>query len=163
MEIVSCGLVDVFTNIVKSPGFGTIVAALIGFLGVGFTYWKTKSKEREAELRKEKFSYYKEYLSAYAAIVANDDTPNPSVQARLKYEAAFNTIGLFASRKVIGKVQELQSYLIEEVSDPELKIHNKILSELVSLMRADLNMPKKEQNVRDYWLFVSDARKEGEQ
>ena len=44
----------------------TIITTLITFFGsillAGFTYWSTKSKEREAELRKEKLEYYKKFI-----------------------------------------------------------------------------------------------------
>jgi hypothetical protein len=138
-----------------------LIAAFVGVIGGAFlTYWATRRREIELEWRKQRSLYYKEYLSAYAGIVCNNDVPKPGVEARLRYEAAFNTIGLFASLEFIKKAQELQKHIEGDVSDSDLTAHDKMLVDLMASMRADLCMPKNEQKIPEYWLMVSGARKE---
>lgn len=140
---------------------GTIGAALIGFSGVCLTYWMTKSKEREAELRKEKVVYYKEFLTSLAGRASNDQLPPPTADAILRYETSYNVIGLFGSVRVIKIAQKMQKYLNSGPSGSNLDEHNKLLIDLVSAIRIDLGMQGGEQKIDDLYFIASDAGRRG--
>jgi hypothetical protein len=55
-----------------------IVTALIAASGAivlaGATYWFTKKREREAELRKEKLEHYKDFVASLSGIISGETT-----------------------------------------------------------------------------------------
>jgi hypothetical protein len=73
-----------------------IISASATILVATFAYYSAKEREREAEWRKEKLNYYKEYFNALAACIGEQVTN----EHRKRYALAFNTVGLFASQEV---------------------------------------------------------------
>ena len=62
---------------------GGIVAALVtaagGLIIAGASYWFTKQRDREAELRREKLGYYKELRASFSGIIAAERTDRRGV------------------------------------------------------------------------------------
>jgi hypothetical protein len=127
------------TNIVV-----TVISSSTAIVVAAISYWLTKKKEREAEWRKEKLSYYKEYLSALSNKVALS-----THETDQKYCIAFNTVGLFSSQTVIEQLhayQELTKHASNQVDQDE---HDKLLSKLILEIRKDLKL-KPEDNEKTF-------------
>jgi hypothetical protein len=117
-----------------------ILAALIGLIGsviaVALTYWTTKRREREAEWRKEKLSYYKAFIESLSGIVQGDATP----EGHRLYARATNNLLLFAPQAV---VEALNAFRDEtRISNPSRSIakHNKMLATLLLAIRHDVGV-----------------------
>jgi hypothetical protein len=115
----------------------------------------TKSRERQAEWRKEKLIHYKDYFAALAGIVGSHATD----EAHKCYAIAFNTVGLFASQEVIACLhayQEITCLRAEEVSQVE---HDRRLTRLVLAMRRDLGLkPRDDAETFSFSLISAPTR-----
>ena len=64
-----------------------VVTALIAASGAvilaGATYWLTKKREREAELRKEKLEHYKDLVASLSGIISGEGTPDGHTSATI--------------------------------------------------------------------------------
>lgn len=131
-----------------------IISALAAIVVAAATFWATKSREREAEWRKEKFFHYKEYFAALAGNVGG----HSNAESKKRYAIAFNTVGFFASQEVIEclhKYQELTRLPANEVS---LEEHDKLLTKLVLAIRRDLSLkPEDNASCFSYMLISSQA------
>ena len=82
----------------------SIIAASTSIIVAAITYWTTKSREREAEWRKEKLIHYKEYISSLSGILSSNTNP----ESKKRYTFAFNSVALFASQQVIECLHQYQ-------------------------------------------------------
>ena len=124
----------------------TIITTLITFFGsillAGFTYWSTKSKEREAELRKEKFEYYKKFIESINETIEGDKTPD----GNLKFAKASNNLMLMAPQSVIEALNQFRDEIsISNSAHSTLENHDRLLSTLMYEIRKDLKISPKDK------------------
>ena len=139
----------------------TIITTLITFFGsillAGFTYWSTKSKEREAELRKEKFEYYKKFIESINETIEGDKTPD----GNLKFAKASNNLMLMAPQSVIEALNQFRDEIsISNSAHSTLENHDRLLSTLMYEIRKDLKIsPKDKKDQLRIKLWASGASK----
>jgi hypothetical protein len=113
-----------------------IIAAFASIAGAALSFFFSMRKEREADWRKVKFEHYREFMTALAAIVGSDATP----EGHLRFAQISNTAQLVASRQVI---EALHAYRDENSVSNVNRSQDKVdtlLSRLIREMRADLGM-----------------------
>jgi hypothetical protein len=118
----------------------TVIAPAGAIVVVGLSYWFTKKREREAELRKEKLEHYKDFVANHAAVVAGGS------EKRQEYAIAANKLNLIAPRDVI---KALQNYLPFDTDDNSRRSGEEdyvLLSKLLYEMRKDLGITPKDQD-----------------
>jgi hypothetical protein len=116
------------------------ITALFGIVGAGAAYLFTKSREREAEWRKDKREYYKAFVASLSETLENETTPEGPVAFR----RATNDLNLIAPQRV---VDALITYRHEiSISNPhrDAERENRLLSRLLFEMRRDLAMSPKD-------------------
>lgn len=139
----------------------TIITTLITFFGsillAGFTYWSTKSKEREAELRKEKLEYYKKFIESINETIEGDKTPD----GNLKFAKASNNLMLMAPQSVIEALNQFRDEIsISNSAHSTLENHDRLLSTLMYEIRKDLKIsPKDKKDQLRIKLWASGASK----
>ncbi|WP_316674755.1 hypothetical protein [uncultured Tolumonas sp.] len=116
----------------------SIIAASASIVVAAITYWTTKSREREADWRKEKLIHYKEYMSALSGILGSNSSP----ESKKRYTFAFNSVALFASQQVIECLHQYQE--LTRLSQVPLEAHDKLLTNLVLAIRQDLKLNPKD-------------------
>jgi len=110
------------------------VAVAVGGWFIGHVL--TKSRDRQAEWRKEKLVQYKEYFAALAGVVGS----HYNEESSKRYAIAYNTVGLFASQEVIECLHAYQEYTQLDASKVGLDEHDKRLTRLVLAIRRDLHL-----------------------
>jgi hypothetical protein len=133
-----------------------IVTALIAASGAvalaGTTYWFTKKREREAEIRKEKLQHYKDLISSFSGIIAGEGTP----EGQRAYSRACNNLNLIAPQSVIEAMQAFQEASKAGSETPDNETHDRALSRLILEMRKDLHvLPKDDENTFRVRLWAS--------
>ncbi|HQW53790.1 MAG TPA: hypothetical protein PLU69_07550 [Acinetobacter sp.] len=123
----------------------------------GFTYWSTKSKEREAELRKEKLEYYKKFIESINETIEGDKTPD----GNLKFAKASNNLMLMAPQSVIEALNQFRDEIsISNSAHSTLENHDRLLSTLMYEIRKDLKIsPKDKKDQLRIKLWASGASK----
>ena len=115
-----------------------VVTALIATSGAialaGATYWFTKKREREAELRKEKLEHYKDFVASLSGIVSGEGTPD----AQRAFARACNKLNLVAPQAVVKALQDFQQEIKVSNSQRSLARHDRLMSNLFHEMRKDL-------------------------
>jgi len=115
----------------------TAIVGIIGSLSVGFlTYWSAKSREREAEWRKEKLAYYKAFVESMSGIVEGDATP----EGHRLYAKTTNNLLLFAPHSVIEALNEFRSELSISNQSRSQSEHDKLLAVLLLAIRKDIGV-----------------------
>jgi len=118
---------EIVTAIVTASG-----AVVVG----GTTYWFTKKREREAELRKEKLDHYKELAVAMSGIIAGESTP----ESQRAWALACNRMNLVAPQPVLVALQDFQRAAKPDADGWSQELHDRSLSRLFYEMRRDLNV-----------------------
>jgi hypothetical protein len=117
-----------------------IVTALItasGGLGLaGATYWFTKKREREADLRKEKLQHYKDFVASLSGVISGESTPD----AQRAFSRASNSLNLVAPQRVIKALREFQEEIKISNADRSNERHDRLMSRLFLEIRKDLQM-----------------------
>jgi hypothetical protein len=117
-----------------------IVTALIALVGsivaAIFTYWSTKSRERAAEWRKEKLSYYKALIESFSGIVGLDST----AEGQRQFTKANNNILLFAPSSVINALREFRNAISTANHELSIDEHDKLLATLLLEIRRDIGV-----------------------
>lgn len=119
---------------------GGLVAAIVSAAGAFLVavagYVFTKKKEREAEWRKEKLIYYKEFVDSLSGTIAGETSP----QGQVRFAKACNNLLLFAPYAVIRALDEFHKEI--RVSNPSksLERHDSLLSKLFIEMRRDIGV-----------------------
>ena len=121
--------------------YSVVIAASGAVVLAGATYWFTKKREREAELRKEKLEHYKELALSISAIVSKEATPD----GHRAFALACNRMNLIARQSVLVALQEYQQEIRVSNTDRSDDRHDRLLSCLFYEMRKDLNMSPKDQ------------------
>ena len=139
----------------------TIITTLMTFFGsillAGFTYWSTKSKERDSELRKEKLEYYKKFIESINETIEGDKTPD----GNLKFAKASNNLMLMAPQSVIEALNQFRDEIsISNSAHSTLENHDRLLSTLMYEIRKDLKIsPKDKKDQLRIKLWASGASK----
>jgi dsDNA-specific endonuclease/ATPase MutS2 len=124
---------EIITSIVAASG--VVVLA-------GATYWFTKKREREAELRKEKLEHYKDFVASLSGIVSNEGTP----ETQRAFARACNKLNLVAPQAVVKALQDFQQEI--KVTNPNKNDakHDQLMSKLFYEMRKDLQITPKDKD-----------------
>jgi dsDNA-specific endonuclease/ATPase MutS2 len=116
------------------------VTALIAATGAvalaGATYWFTKKREREAELRKEKLEHYKDFVVSLSGIVSGESTPD----AQRAFARACNKLNLVAPQAVVKSLQDFQQEIKISNTQRSNDRHDQLMSAMFREMRKDLEI-----------------------
>lgn len=122
----------------------TVVVAVIGALSsiflAAFAYWTTKQKEREAEWRKEKLTYYKAFVESLSATVGTDATP----EGHRMFAKTTNNLLLFAPESVIAAVDEFRNEIRVSNPDATRVRHDELLAQMLMAIRKDIGIHPKD-------------------
>lgn len=108
----------------------------------GATYWFTKKRERDAELRKEKLEHYKEFVASLSGIVSGESTPD----GQRAFARACNKLNLIAPQAVVKALQDFQQEIKVSNSQPNAEHHDRLMSLLIHEMRKDLQVTPKDKD-----------------
>lgn len=118
----------------------TTIAAFItlagGLILAGATYWLTKQREREAELRKEKLDHYKDFVASLSGIISKEATAD----GQRAFSRACNKLMLVAPQTVIEALRTFQQEIKVSNPDKSLDRHDELMSRLFYEMRKDLGI-----------------------
>jgi hypothetical protein len=112
------------------------LTAIGGIVIAGATYWFTKQRERDAELRKEKLEHYKDFAASLSGVVQGDDTP----EGQRAFARASNKLMLVAPQAVIEALQAYQQEIKVSNNNKSTQRHDQMLSQLFYEMRRDLGI-----------------------
>lgn len=124
-----------------------LIAASGAIVLAGATYWFTKQREREAELRKEKLEHYKDFVASLSGIVAGESTE----EAQRQFARACNRLNLIAPQEVIRALQAFQQAIKVTNTHSTQAEHDRLMSKLFFEMRKDLRISPKDRD--DSFLF----------
>ncbi|HMM78944.1 MAG TPA: hypothetical protein PKC65_02865 [Pyrinomonadaceae bacterium] len=117
-----------------------IATALIAASGAvvlaGASYWFTKQRERDAELRKEKLEHYKDFVASLSGTIAWEDTP----EGHRAYTRACNNLNLIAPIPVLQALQAFRDETRISNPSPCRERHDQLLSKLFLEIRKDLGV-----------------------
>jgi hypothetical protein len=125
-----------------------LVITVVAIGGWFIVHVLTKSRERQAEWRKEKLTHHKEYFNALSGVIgshANDESHK-------RYALAFNTVGLFASQEVIERLHAFQEKTRLDAGEVTFEEHDRLLTGLVFAVRRDLRL--KPDDNKELFLFI---------
>lgn len=131
----------------------TAIVTASGAVAVaGASYWLTKKRERESELRKEKLDHYKDFISCLSGIISGEFTPDD----QRKFALASNKLNLVAPQAVIRALQKFQQEIKTSNEAKSRGAHDRLLSELLYEMRKDLGVkPEDDRNSFTVGLWAS--------
>ncbi len=122
----------------------TVLIAVIGALSsiflAAFAYWTTKQKEREAEWRKEKLTYYKAFVESLSALVGADATP----EGHRMYAKTTNNLLLFAPQSVIAAVDRFRYENRISNTESTRERHDELLAVMLMAIRKDIGIQPKD-------------------
>ena len=125
-----------------------IIAPLVAALGAislaTTTYWFTKKREREAELRKEKLEHYKDFVATLSGVISGESTD----EGRRAFAKSCNKFNLIAPQVVIEALQAFQQEIKSSNATPGRSTHDKLMSKLFYEMRKDLGITPKDIDQR---------------
>jgi len=126
-----------------------MVAAFGSLALAAITYYLTKQRERDAELRSESLAHYKMYVESINGIIGEQWSPEGSNE----YARAFNNLHLFAPQAVIEALHEYQKELNSANPERTDEGQRKRYTDLMFQIRKDLKVKPKD-NVRfEAWLW----------
>ncbi|HEV3300299.1 MAG TPA: hypothetical protein VG055_11685 [Planctomycetaceae bacterium] len=136
-----------------SAEIATTVITVSGGLAVaGATYWFTKKREREADLRKEKLQHYKDFVAALSGVISGESTPD----AQRAFSRACNSLNLIAPQAVIKALREFQEEIKVSNTDRSKDRHDRLMSRLFLEIRRDLQVaPNDDESTFAVGLFAS--------
>jgi hypothetical protein len=116
----------------------SFIAASGAVVLAGASYWFTKRRERDAELRKEKLEHYKAFVASLSG-VTNGGTP----EGQHAFSLASNNLVLVAPQSVIDAMQRFRDETRTGNPNPSRETHDLLLSKLFLAIRKDLGiLPK---------------------
>ena len=122
----------------------SVLAALIAASGAvvlaGATYWFTKKREREAELRKEKLEHYKDFVASLSGIISGEGTD----EGQRAFSRACNKLNLVAPQAVLIALQEFQREIKATNTERSNEQHDRLMSRLFFEIRKDLGITPKD-------------------
>ncbi len=113
-----------------------IIAASGAILLAGATYWFTKKREREAELRREKLEHYKDFVASLSGIISGEAT----AEAQRAFARACNKLNLIAPQTVLAALQAFQQEIKVTNSGRSNERHDELMSKLLYEIRKDLGV-----------------------
>jgi len=113
-----------------------LITASGAILLAGASYWFTKKREREAELRKEKLEHYKEFVASLSGIISAEGTP----EGQRVFARASNKLNLVAPQVVLEALQMFQREIRVSNPDRSTEAHDKAMSKLFYEIRRDLDV-----------------------
>ncbi|VAW85893.1 hypothetical protein MNBD_GAMMA17-1425 [hydrothermal vent metagenome] len=120
-----------------------------------FTYYFSKKKDREAELRKEKLRCYKDFSSCLARTMEGESTSKDQIA----YHHVATQLNLVASSSVICVLNEFMRVTAEPVKKRSKEHYIKVQSNLFRNIRLDLGL--KDNGVdQDFFLWSSGIKSE---
>jgi hypothetical protein len=136
------------------PILVAIISAVTSVLAAVLTFWFTKLKEREAEVRKQKLEHYRDLVSSFSGIVGSDNTP----EGQKRFALTCNNLSLIASQEVLIALQAFQLEIRKSNPDPSIERHDDLLKKLMLAIRKDLGLAKKNDVERlSFHLWCSGA------
>jgi hypothetical protein len=124
---------DIYSAVIAASG-ATIIA--------GLTYWFTKQREREAELRKEKLEHYKDFVVCLSNIAGEEI----SLEAQRAYSLSCNKLNLVAPHPVLRALQAFQRETKSGNKTTSIERHNELMSRLFYEIRKDLGVSPKDKS-----------------
>lgn len=129
-----------------------IITASSAVIVAGASYWFTKKREREAELRKEKLAHYKDFIACLSGVISGESTANN----QRAFSLACNKLNLIAPQSVIRTLQRFQQEIKVSNDSKSQDAHDRLLSELMYEMRKDLGIkPEDDKNSFTVGLWAS--------
>jgi hypothetical protein len=117
-----------------------IVTAVIAASGAvamaGATYWFTKKREREAELRKEKLEHYKDFVASLSGVISGETTP----EGQRAFSRACNKLNLVAPQSVLFALQIFQNEIKISNQERSNVRHDELMTKLFYEIRKDLGV-----------------------
>ncbi|MGN6739605.1 hypothetical protein [Dyella sp.] len=135
-----------FATALVTAGGATVLAVV--------TYSLTKKREREADVRKERLAYYKEFVASLSGIIAGEDTP----EGQRTFARACNNLNLIAPQPVIHALQAFQHETRRSRPSPSRERHDLLLSRLLYEMRKDLGVWPKDSRDFQVGLWASGVK-----
>lgn len=97
------------------------------------TYWFTKKREIQADLRKDRLGYYKALIESFSGIIENESTP----EGQEAFSRASNNLLLFAPQYVIQAFDDYRKAIrIDNIGDNQ----GELLTKLLNAIRCDLGI-----------------------
>jgi hypothetical protein len=113
-----------------------VITASGGLAIAGASYWFTKQRERDADLRKEKLDHYKEFTASLGGIIEKEWT----AESQRRFAKSCNDLNLIAPQPVIVALQALQDEIRVSNTDRNQERHDRLLSILFYEIRQDLGI-----------------------
>ncbi|WP_154662569.1 hypothetical protein [Solimonas flava] len=117
-----------------------VVTALVAASGAlvlaGATYWFTKQREREAELRKEKLEHYKDFVASLSGVISGD----ANLEGQRAFASACNKLNLVAPHAVLRALQAFLHEIKIGHASRSQESHNELMSALFFEIRRDLGV-----------------------
>ena len=117
-----------------------IIAASVAVILTGATYWFTKMREREAELRKEKLNHSKDFVASMTGVLPGQRTPDT---ARI-FAQACNNLNLVAPEIVVKALQSVLDDITTSNIQRSDERHDRLTSDLFYEMRKDVGITPKD-------------------
>jgi hypothetical protein len=117
-----------------------LVPSLLGIIGsllaVAATYWLSRSRDREAEWRKEKLAYYKAFVECLSGIVEGDETP----EGHRGYARATNNLLLLSPQQVLSALHAYRTATAVGNFTDTRETQQQRLNELLLAIRRDVGV-----------------------
>ena len=113
-----------------------VVAASGAVVLAGATYWLTKNREREAELRKEKLEHYKDFVASLSGVISGEST----AEGQRAFWRACNRLNLVAPQSVLRALQVFQQEIKVSNEGRSNARHDELMSKLFYEIRRDLGI-----------------------
>lgn len=114
-----------------------IISALAAIIASAGAIFLTKQKEREAEWRKTKLTYYQEFFAAASGIVGVTSPPDTKV----RFATSVNNLHLIGSQGVIAALHAFCDEIAVSNPNRSSDRHDELWSRLVWQIRDDLGDP----------------------
>ncbi len=120
-----------------APEITTSLIAAFGSIALASaSYWFTKKQEREAALREQKLTHYKDFVVSLNGVISGESTPD----GQRAFAKACNNLNLIAPMSVIAALQAFQQKIKVSNSDKNQDKHNALMSKLFYELRKDLGV-----------------------
>lgn len=122
-----------------------IAVALIGILGsvvaAAVTFWLSRRRDREAEWRKEKLTYYKAFVESMSGVIDGD----ASDEGQRLFARTTNNLLLFAPQGVISALNEFREEIRVSNTNRSREKHDQLLAKLLLAIRLDVGVSPKDE------------------
>ncbi len=117
-----------------------VIASSGAILLASVSYWFTKQRERDADLRKEKLEHYKDFTASLSGIMSGEGTAD----GQRAFARACNKLNLFARQSVLSALHEFQQEIKVSNSALNNERHDELMSRLFYEIRKDLGISPKD-------------------